>query len=86
MPRPWPDDPPGDADRARYADAAPVPYWIDAGPRREPTPPLAGRVETDLCIVGGGFTGLRLAAADRRAGRRGLWLRALDRFGLGFDS
>lgn len=28
----------------------------------------------------------RLAAADRRAGRRGLWLRALDRAGLGFDS
>jgi glycine/D-amino acid oxidase-like deaminating enzyme len=28
----------------------------------------------------------RLAAADRRAGRRGLWLRALDRLGLGYDS
>jgi glycine/D-amino acid oxidase-like deaminating enzyme len=28
----------------------------------------------------------RLAAADRRAGKRGLWLRTLDRFGLGFDS
>lgn len=28
----------------------------------------------------------RLAAADRRAGRRGLWLRMLDRLGLGFDS
>ena len=28
----------------------------------------------------------RLAAADRRGGRRGLWLRALDRLGLGFDS
>ena len=28
----------------------------------------------------------RLAAADRRAGRRGLWLRCLDRLGLGFDS
>jgi glycine/D-amino acid oxidase-like deaminating enzyme len=28
----------------------------------------------------------RLAAADRREGRRGLWLRALDRLGLGFDS
>jgi glycine/D-amino acid oxidase-like deaminating enzyme len=28
----------------------------------------------------------RLAAADRRQGRRGLWLRTLDRFGLGFDS
>ena len=28
----------------------------------------------------------RLAAADRREGRRGLWLRTLDRLGLGFDS
>ncbi|MGH2925746.1 MAG: NAD(P)/FAD-dependent oxidoreductase [Solirubrobacterales bacterium] len=28
----------------------------------------------------------RLAAADRRQGRRGLWLGLLDRLGLGFDS
>src|SRR4051812_47740465 len=28
----------------------------------------------------------RLAAADRREGRRGLWLGVLDRLGLGFDS
>jgi glycine/D-amino acid oxidase-like deaminating enzyme len=28
----------------------------------------------------------RMAAADRAGGRRGLWLRALDRVGLGFDS
>lgn len=28
----------------------------------------------------------RLAAADRRQGRRGMWLRTLDRLGLGFDS
>jgi glycine/D-amino acid oxidase-like deaminating enzyme len=28
----------------------------------------------------------RLAAADRNGGRRGLWLQALDRLGLGFDS
>lgn len=27
-----------------------------------------------------------LARADRNAGRRNLWLRALDRAGLGFDS
>lgn len=32
------------------------------------------------------FTRNRLAAADRRDGRRGLWLRTLDRLGLGFDS
>ncbi len=28
----------------------------------------------------------RLAAADLRSGKRGLWLRTLDRLGLGFDS
>ena len=28
----------------------------------------------------------RLAAADRNDGRRGIWLRTLDRLGLGFDS
>jgi hypothetical protein len=28
----------------------------------------------------------RLAAADRREGKRGLWLGLLDRLGLGFDS
>jgi glycine/D-amino acid oxidase-like deaminating enzyme len=28
----------------------------------------------------------RLAAADRKRGERGLWLRTLDRLGLGFDS
>ena len=28
----------------------------------------------------------RLAAADRNQGRRGIWLRSLDRLGLGFDS
>ena len=27
-----------------------------------------------------------LARADERQGRRGPWLRTLDRFGLGFDS
>jgi glycine/D-amino acid oxidase-like deaminating enzyme len=32
------------------------------------------------------FTQRALARADERAGRRGPWLRALDRLGLGFDS
>lgn len=32
------------------------------------------------------FTRNRLAAADRKDGRRGFWLRTLDRLGLGFDS
>ena len=28
----------------------------------------------------------RLAAADAHEGRRGVWLKTLDRLGLGFDS
>src|SRR4029078_3043001 len=32
------------------------------------------------------LTRTRLAAADIAQGRRGLWLRTLDRLGLGFDS
>ena len=33
-----------------------------------------------------GLTTWSLGRADRRDGRRNLWLRALDRLGLGFDS
>jgi glycine/D-amino acid oxidase-like deaminating enzyme len=58
MPRPWPTTPPTAAQRAAYADAAPTPFWLDDLPARPADPPLEGRVEADLCIVGGGFTGL----------------------------
>jgi len=39
-----------------------------------------------LRSVGIGLTRRAIAAADRHDGRRGLWLRTLDRFGVGFDS
>jgi glycine/D-amino acid oxidase-like deaminating enzyme len=58
MPSPWSSTPPTREDRATYADARPVAFWTDALPAREPRPPLEGSVTTDLCIVGGGFTGL----------------------------
>src|SRR5690606_23414517 len=32
------------------------------------------------------YTQRAIAEADRNEGRRGLWLRTLDRFGVGFDS
>ncbi|HEX4467757.1 MAG TPA: FAD-binding oxidoreductase [Solirubrobacteraceae bacterium] len=35
-----------------------APFWLENLPAREPQPALAGSVEADLCIVGGGFTGL----------------------------
>lgn len=58
MPRPWPTTPPTAAHRAAFADAKVVSYWLDTLPAREDDPPLHGTVAADLCIVGGGFTGL----------------------------
>jgi glycine/D-amino acid oxidase-like deaminating enzyme len=58
MPRPWPTTSPTAADRAAFADAANVPFWLDDLPEREADPPLHGVVDADLCIVGGGYTGL----------------------------
>ena len=58
MPRPWPTTPPTAEDRAAYADAVNVPFWLDDLPARAADAPLEGSVEADLCIVGGGFTGL----------------------------
>jgi hypothetical protein len=39
-----------------------------------------------LATAGIGLTQWSLARADRTGGHRNLWLRALDRVGLGFDS
>ena len=36
----------------------PRPFWLDSLPARETLPPLTGVQSADLCIVGGGFTGL----------------------------
>jgi glycine/D-amino acid oxidase-like deaminating enzyme len=55
---PWPTTPPTATHRAAFADAIVRPYWLDALPSREPCPQLDGPAEADLCIVGGGFTGL----------------------------
>jgi glycine/D-amino acid oxidase-like deaminating enzyme len=58
MPRPWPTTPPTAAQRAAYADARPTSFWLDDLPARPTDAPLEGVVDADLCIVGGGFTGL----------------------------
>jgi glycine/D-amino acid oxidase-like deaminating enzyme len=52
----WPRTAPTPAQRAAYADAEPRSFWL--GTAHEPSAALAGTVEADLCIVGGGFTGL----------------------------
>ena len=44
-----------------------VSFWMEQlGPAPE-RPPLEGRVEADVCIVGAGYTGLWTALALRRA-------------------
>ena len=63
MARPWPDRPPNSEERATYADAVARPFWL---PEREPE--LADLPsQTDLCIVGGGFTGLWAALHAERS-------------------
>jgi cation diffusion facilitator CzcD-associated flavoprotein CzcO len=49
----------------RLADASPQPLWLDR-PRPADAPPLEGAVETDLAIVGAGFTGLWAAVAAKQ--------------------
>jgi glycine/D-amino acid oxidase-like deaminating enzyme len=58
MSSPWPQHDPSARDLAAFADAVVRPYWLDALEPREPAPRLEGVVEADLCVVGGGFTGL----------------------------
>jgi glycine/D-amino acid oxidase-like deaminating enzyme len=58
MTTPWPMIPPTAAERATYADAVTQPFWLERLPARAPAPALSGTVDADLCIVGGGFTGL----------------------------
>jgi glycine/D-amino acid oxidase-like deaminating enzyme len=58
MTYPWPTEPPSPAHRAAYADAVARPFWLDTLPHRDAHAPLSERTEADLCIVGGGYTGL----------------------------
>jgi glycine/D-amino acid oxidase-like deaminating enzyme len=67
---PWPRSAPTAAHRASYADAIPRTFWLDEEhggiERPTPEPALVGDVTTDLCIVGGGFTGLWAALHAKR--------------------
>ncbi|MGZ8580365.1 MAG: NAD(P)/FAD-dependent oxidoreductase [Actinomycetota bacterium] len=44
--------------RETYADAAPVPYWLDQPGAPETCAALDAPTQADLAVVGGGFTGL----------------------------
>jgi glycine/D-amino acid oxidase-like deaminating enzyme len=57
---------------AALADASTVPYWLDSPDRPAPRAALVGEHDTDLVVVGGGYTGLWTAvqAKERHPGRR----------------
>jgi glycine/D-amino acid oxidase-like deaminating enzyme len=55
---PWPRSAPSAGVLATFADAVPRPFWLEDLPSRDPHPRLEGGVDADLCIVGGGLTGL----------------------------
>ena len=66
MPSPWPQSAPTPAHRSAFADAIPRSFWLDTLPEREPHAPLDEVLDADLCIVGGGYTGLWAALYAKR--------------------
>jgi glycine/D-amino acid oxidase-like deaminating enzyme len=81
----WPEGPPTPDERASYADAEPRPYWLANLPPRDPAPALHGAQEADLCIVGGGFTGL-WAALHAKADDPGRDVVVLEADTVGFGA
>jgi glycine/D-amino acid oxidase-like deaminating enzyme len=70
--------------RETYADASPVPYWLDQPGAPEPLPPLEGATRADLAIVGGGYTGLWAAIeAKQEASDRDVLLIEQDTIAFG---
>jgi hypothetical protein len=49
------------------ADAAPSVFWLDRPDRPQPRPALDGPVDTDLLVVGGGYSGLWTALLAKEA-------------------
>jgi glycine/D-amino acid oxidase-like deaminating enzyme len=80
----WPQTPPTPQDRAAFAGARPLSFWLDDLPGRDPHPALVGSFEADLAIVGGGYTGLWAAlAAKTEAPERSVVVIEADRCGQG---
>lgn len=69
---PWPSAKPDATHRRAYAEALPEPFWLDRPDRPAERPPLEGKLDADLVIVGAGLTGLwaALIAAETDPGRK----------------
>jgi glycine/D-amino acid oxidase-like deaminating enzyme len=78
----WPETPPTAAHRAAYADAEPRPFWALPD---DVSPALRESIEADLCIVGGGFTGL-WAALHAKADDPGRDVVLLEAETIGFGA
>lgn len=65
-PSPWPTTAPSAEHRRAFADAERSAFWLDRLPPRQPEAALSGSTEAELCIVGGGFTGLWAALHAKR--------------------
>src|ERR1019366_421742 len=52
---------------AALADAAPISFWLDDPTAPPANPPLVGRTDADLTVVGGGYTGLWTALLSKSA-------------------
>ena len=70
------------AAKRSFADASPLPFWLDSPQAPEPATPLYGRDECDLAVVGGGLTGVwtALLAKERDPAREVVLLEG-DRLG-----
>jgi hypothetical protein len=55
---------------AAVADASHLPFWLDDPRRPDALEPLSGTAETDLLVVGGGFSGLWAALLAKEADPR----------------
>lgn len=49
------------------ADVKLSPFWLDNPAKPEPTQPLTTNIQTDLAVIGGGFTGLWTALQAKQA-------------------
>jgi glycine/D-amino acid oxidase-like deaminating enzyme len=49
------------------SDVKLCPFWLDHSAKPEPTQPLTTKIQTDLAVIGGGFTGLWTALQAKQA-------------------